>query len=1453
MRQTSHRFVRFAAFARATFAAVAGLAFFSGAVPAFAADTVIWTPPSGTDASWAWDDSAENWTSASTGSSAKFADGDSVVFGVDADGTVTGTGYHVVISSSGVTTGASGTNPGMIIASGSWHFSGGAINDGSFLITGSSELTLASNSVSGGQRDFLDQRFEVADNVDFAFRTEDNTVVTFSGSTSGTLAGGAFHTGSDSNLTFGVSGTYGGMYFLTNTTSAQGGAIATGGDFNAIVPASGSNNWINLVFIYNNAGQQGGAIYSEGNVSLGDVTGTNIRFTGTFHGNQSGAEGGAIFALKDADIKGSMTFVSNTSAASGGVIYAGGDVSLDGAMTFADNVSGSNGGVIYAGGDVTMSGSVTITGNTSGTDSLGGAIYTKGNLVMSGSESTISIYRNTISGSNAPQTSSAAYVGGTVTLSDYSTLVVDGGIVAQSFIVESSTIAISANYGTGTLALTTIDSNGDVDGGAGKIRFDDATLAAYYGSITATPGSDVEITGTLTVNATGTGAPAAMGTATELNVDLVGSGELRKTGAGMLALTGSNTYTGPTTIDAGTLIGNITDSSTLNIIGTGVYRSGTVDRTIASLNGIGTMDMQGCDLTLFSGDFTGTIRNTANVYKTSSDMATLGTGTVGNIHIEEGSLAIGGNNQLKVTGTLVVAADTTLNLSITDTIALDVGELSTTTSSTINIAGYGNISSYDRESTHTLVVSGTTIDRDYALVVNNVSLDTVDESKFLVFTDISTSGTDYETQIVLKSSLVWESTANQSAHGTFYVDSGTFTLATSLEDNDTSTAWFNGWDGKTLTKTGTGTLVLAGTNNSYTGWTIAEEGLLVSDVSSVIGGGTAGSLGVYVKPSGTMLHTGTLYGDVVNENVFIFENTTSEDEDEEDESTRPARPEIKGNILTSGTFIFNTAVDYVFSGSLAGSGGVLVKTGTAEVTIDGGSSYSGTVQINQGALISGRANNFDSIGAFEINADGVLDLGGYNQNIKNVMNHGVLRTGSSFPESGYIPSSVHITNFSGTITGTTGTIFVRSDYNSGKADKLILSGTLEGEYVVKAINIDKVTPDKTRKSLVIIELDEGNYTISNTLTFSGTTEVGMGRLMVRQGVGGLLTPENPNVWYLAATDELSNLGDAVLSTASVAGLEWHYQLDSVRQRMGDLRQESLMTPPETRQSPLAYTTVTSKGGNMWLRANAYNLEADISVATDPFDETVAGIASGYDKTFRWEDNQYLLGAYAVISNVDRDFDIRGDGETNSIGLGFYFSYLKDNGWYGDTTLLIMRNSNKIHARALDGQQTSAEYNNAAWGISQEVGKIIRFKNSGWWVEPSAQLSIAIINGKTYNTVPHHSQIGNADPMEVKIADANIKQARAAIRTGYDRPGSKFKPYIRLAAASASTKGGRIRAGSPGYPQYYTADLDGTRYEAGIGCSWVINRKSQLYLDYEYAKAQDYKRPWAINFGYRSTW
>jgi hypothetical protein len=33
----------------------------------------------------------------------------------------------------------------------------------------------------------------------------------------------------------------------------------------------------------------------------------------------------------------------------------------------------------------------------------------------------------------------------------------------------------------------------------------------------------------------------------------------------------------------------------------------------------------------------------------------------------------------------------------------------------------------------------------------------------------------------------------------------------------------------------------------------------------------------------------------------------------------------------------------------------------------------------------------------------------------------------------------------------------------------------------------------------------------------------------------------------------------------------------------------------------------------------------------------------------------------------------------------------------------------------------------------------------------------------------------------------------------------------------------------------------------------ITDLSQLYLDYEYAKAARYERPWGLNFGYRRLW
>lgn len=49
------------------------------------------------------------------------------------------------------------------------------------------------------------------------------------------------------------------------------------------------------------------------------------------------------------------------------------------------------------------------------------------------------------------------------------------------------------------------------------------------------------------------------------------------------------------------------------------------------------------------------------------------------------------------------------------------------------------------------------------------------------------------------------------------------------------------------------------------------------------------------------------------------------------------------------------------------------------------------------------------------------------------------------------------------------------------------------------------------------------------------------------------------------------------------------------------------------------------------------------------------------------------------------------------------------------------------------------------------------------------------------------------------------------------------------------------------------DYDGKRVEFGFGTMYRINNLSQMYLDYEYARAARYERPWDINLGYRRLW
>ena len=140
-------------------------------------------------------------------------------------------------------------------------------------------------------------------------------------------------------------------------------------------------------------------------------------------------------------------------------------------------------------------------------------------------------------------------------------------------------------------------------GGTFDLGGNDQTLAGLSGSGGAiTLGS-----GDLTVNQAG---------ATAFNGKISGAGGVTKTGAGILALNGASSYTGATTVDAGTLqlgAGGSLASTTALIVNGGTFDLENGGQTVGSLSGTGgaitlgngTLTVKQSITTSFLGDISG--------------------------------------------------------------------------------------------------------------------------------------------------------------------------------------------------------------------------------------------------------------------------------------------------------------------------------------------------------------------------------------------------------------------------------------------------------------------------------------------------------------------------------------------------------------------------------------------------------------------------------------------------------------------------------------------------------------------------------------------------------------------------------------------------------------------------------------------------------------------------------
>ncbi|ECI5653193.1 AIDA autotransporter-like protein ShdA, partial [Salmonella enterica subsp. enterica] len=286
---------------------------------------------------------------------------------------------------------------------------------------------------------------------------------------------------------------------------------------------------------------------------------------------------------------------------SGANSYSGGTLISDGTLV-ASNVEA------LGSGDVTDNATLEL--NTGGT--FDNAISGSGKVEKSGDDAL------TLSGANT-------YTGGT--------LISDGTLVASN--VEA--------LGTGDVtdnAVLELNTGGDFDNaisGSGQVeKSGDGTLT-LSGSNTYTGGTTIN-DGTLiatSVDALGSGdvtdnATLALNTGGTFDNAISGSGQVVKSGDDVLTLSGANSYSGGTLISDGTLVasnvealgtGDVTDNATLEMNTGGDF--------INNIGGTGRVEKSGDDALTLSGSNTytgGTTINDGTLIATSVDA--LGSGDV---------------------------------------------------------------------------------------------------------------------------------------------------------------------------------------------------------------------------------------------------------------------------------------------------------------------------------------------------------------------------------------------------------------------------------------------------------------------------------------------------------------------------------------------------------------------------------------------------------------------------------------------------------------------------------------------------------------------------------------------------------------------------------------------------------------------------------------------------------
>ncbi len=660
-------------------------------------------------------------------------------------------------------------------------------------------------------------------------------------------------------------------------------------------------------------GTQINSLGGSGTVLLGAqalniVAGADI-FTGTISGSGSLTVTGGTETLDGANL-----YTGGTIIASGGALVIGdadtngsilGNIADSGtfeynrtdAITFSQTISGT-GNFTLTGGTLTFTTPQTYTGTTT---ISAGTLLLSGNGAIAGSSSVVDLGTFDISATSGASIKSLSG-GGSVLLGAAPLTITAGNGIFSGVISGSGGLTVSggAQIFTGTNLYT-----GGTSVTGGSLQLGDGTT-------TGTVPGNISDAGTVMFNYSGPQSFSAV---------ISGTGQVKLLG-GTFTINTPQTYSGMTTISAGTLVlsgsGSIASSQGVTVQG-GLDISGTGGASIQSLAGTGLVQLGAQTLTITNGQgiLTGFIQGSGGVTLTG------GSETFAGVNLYTGPTLI-------AAGTLSLNNISSLAVSkLTDNGTLDISNAANPLGTIIDVtiptlAGSGTVTLGNR----TLVLTAAA--DTFSGSISGAGNVTVNAG-----TETLTGASSYTgaTTIASPATLVLAGGGALSA-STAVAVAGTFDISAASADQSA---------GSLL---GAGSVVLGARNLTLAnGSGVNASGANGNDFSGVISGsgGLVVSGGTQIL-SGTNLYTG---GTSITGGTLQLGDGSS-------------GGSIVGGVADAGTLAFDYAGTVVFSGAISGTGSV-TQAGSGITVLTATSSYTGGTLISGGTLQVGNGGTAGAI------------------------------------------------------------------------------------------------------------------------------------------------------------------------------------------------------------------------------------------------------------------------------------------------------------------------------------------------------------------------------------------------------------------------------------------------------------------------------------------------------------